>query len=503
MASNFILYALLALFPLLALSRSLLTYLDNQKRLRNIPVVGPSGILSSYLGSLRYLKNARQIVHEGYKKYPGRPFRIALLHKWQIVVSGADKIEDLCRASSDYLDGEVNEIIQGKYTIGWGPDSDPYHVAVIRGELTRKFGTKLPDMHAEIVDAMAEHIPVTQDWTKVCIHSESQHIVARATSRIFVGPPLCRNNKYLDQVLQFAVNVMASGRVIAVFPELFKPIVARFLTSAKSNIAKAEKFLAPLIQERIDDDANFGTDRPGRPDDLISWLINAAPASELTIHGLVLRVLAINMASIHTTSMALTAAVYRLVEHPELIPILREEMEAAVKTDGFTKAAVNKMYKVDAFFMESQRMTAFNAVGMRRKTMKDFTFSDGTVVPAVFSIGVAQWSLHFDGSIYPDPHEFNPFRFPVAEDQVESAQFRQTMVTPRLDYIPFGHGGPACPGRFLASSELKLLLAQLLINYDIKAVDHTFTYPAPMWFGSLSFPDPKVDLLFRARPKSG
>ncbi|KAJ7579742.1 cytochrome P450 [Mycena floridula] len=505
MATDLTLYALLAFFPLLALSKSLFTYFDNQRRLRHIPVVGPSGLFSSYLGGFRYLKSAPHIIHEGYKKYPGRPFRIALLDKWQIIISGPDKIDDIRRASHDYLSiqKELDEAIQGAHTIGWDPEhTNQYHIDVIRGELTRRFASKLPDMHAEIIDAMAEHIPVTQDWTKICIHREVQRIVTRATSRIFVGLPLCRNAKYVDHVLQFAVDVMASGRVIAVFPWFLKPIAARFLTSAPSKLAEAEKFLAPVIQERLDDEAKFGRDRPGRPDDLISWMLNAAPVNEQTVHGLALRVLVTNMASIHTTSNALTSALYRLVEHPELIPILREEIEAAVKTDGFTKAAVNKMHKVDAFFMESQRMAVVSAVGLRRRIMKEFTFSDGTVVPAGFSLGVALWSLHFDGSIYSDPQEFNPFRSPVTEDEAKSVKFRQTMVTPRLDYIPFGHGREICPGRFLASSELKLLLAHMLINYDIKAVDGN-ACPPPKWFGPTCIPNPKVDLLFRARSKSG
>ncbi|KAJ7590521.1 cytochrome P450 [Mycena floridula] len=498
MATDLILYVLLALFPLLALSKPILTYFDNQRRLRNIPIVGPSGFFSSYIGGFRYLTDAPRIVHEGYKKYPGRPFRVALLHKWQIVISGADKVEDLRRAAPEYFSTyeEIDEFVQGEHTLGWYPNEDLYHVLVVRGELTRKICTPRSSTLGQSTYLQLE----------VSSYSQSrrlQRIVARATSKIFVGLPLCRDPKYVDNVLQLAIDVMTSGMLISMFPEFLKPFVrialgephliinsifARFITRGQAKLAEAEKFLEPIIRGRMGDDAKFGRDRPGRPDDLISWLINGAPASEQTVHGIALRVLVINMASIHTTSMALTAAVYRLVEHPGLIPILREEIESAVKTEGFTKAAVNKMHKVDAFFMESQKMAVLNAVGMKRKIMKDFTFSDGTVVPAGFSIGVAQWSLHYDGSIYPDPSKFNPFRSPATEEEVRSAKFRQSMVTPRLDYIPFGHGGPACPGRFLASSELKLLLAQMSINYDIKAVDDNFTYPFQS--GSVVRPSP-------------
>jgi cytochrome P450 len=33
-----------------------------------------------------------------------------------------------------------------------------------------------------------------------------------------------------------------------------------------------------------------------------------------------------------------------------------------------------------------------------------------------------------------------------------------------------GHGKSACPGRFFASSEVKILFAHLLLNYEWKAV---------------------------------
>ncbi len=34
--------------------------------------------------------------------------------------------------------------------------------------------------------------------------------------------------------------------------------------------------------------------------------------------------------------------------------------------------------------------------------------------------------------------------------------------------MPFGFGRHACPGRFFAANEIKLVLAQLLLNYDMK-----------------------------------
>jgi cytochrome P450 len=32
----------------------------------------------------------------------------------------------------------------------------------------------------------------------------------------------------------------------------------------------------------------------------------------------------------------------------------------------------------------------------------------------------------------------------------------------------FGHGRHACPGRFFAATEMKLLVAYIMMNYDVK-----------------------------------
>lgn len=63
---------------------------------------------------------------------------------------------------------------------------------------------------------------------------------------------------------------------------------------------QGRRFLAPLIQDRLDGklDANGEKHK-----DLIQWLIDAAPPVEKTIPQLAERVMALNVASIHTTTM--------------------------------------------------------------------------------------------------------------------------------------------------------------------------------------------------------
>jgi hypothetical protein len=47
---------------------------------------------------------------------------------------------------------------------------------------------------------------------------------------------------------------------------------------------------------------------------------------------------------------------YRLLANPEYLEPLREEVDAMVKEEGWTKAGIDKMYKIDSFLRETQRL---------------------------------------------------------------------------------------------------------------------------------------------------
>jgi len=51
-----------------------------------------------------------------------------------------------------------------------------------------------------------------------------------------------------------------------------------------------------------------------------------------------------------------TQVLYRLLEHPEYIEPLRQEVEAAVAEEGWTKAGMDKMHKIDSLIRETQRV---------------------------------------------------------------------------------------------------------------------------------------------------
>ena len=51
---------------------------------------------------------------------------------------------------------------------------------------------------------------------------------------------------------------------------------------------------------------------------------------------------------------------YRLLSNPEYIEPLRQEVEAVVAEEGWTKAAMDRMHKIDSFLRETQRLDGLN-----------------------------------------------------------------------------------------------------------------------------------------------
>ena len=132
---------------------------------------------------------------------------------------------------------------------------------------------------------------------------------------------------------------------------------------------------------------------------------------------------------------------------------------------------------------------------MGRVARQPFTFSDGTFIPQGTHLHVAVQATHLDDAYYTDPNAFNPFRFANKMDQQNKTR-KLDMVTTHANFVAFGHGRHACPGRFFAAEMLKLTLAHIIMNYDVKLEgDH----PKNIWIVATCIPSPTGEVMFRRR----
>ena len=154
-----------------------------------------------------------------------------------------------------------------------------------------------------------------------------------------------------------------------------------------------------------------------------------------------------------------TIVLYRLLSHPECVEPLRHEVETAVAEEGWTKAGLDKMHKIDSFVRESLRthgsgissliplakpqflmLNSLFLVSVNRIALRPFTFSNGVTVPAGTVIAAPSDIIHRDGEIYPNPEEFDGFRFAKLRESDGFALPRHQATSTSVEYLPFGYG---------------------------------------------------------------
>ncbi|EKM60640.1 uncharacterized protein PHACADRAFT_246674 [Phanerochaete carnosa HHB-10118-sp] len=471
----------------------------DSRQLKRIPTIGPTAPIISYWGAVRWLMYGAEITQEGYTKYKGRPFKVANFNRWLVIVSGPQLVDDIRKAADHELSFEeaAHENLEVRYTAGPSIAENSYHVPIVRGQLTRNIALLFDGIRDEVAKAFHDQIPPTDDWTPVVAHLAIMQVVARATNRVFVGAPKCRDRDWLDLSIQFTGDLMHGAQIITQFPSFLKPLAARLFTRVPAAKRRGCRHLEKIIEHRKACLEQYGRDWPDKPNDLLSWLIDEAEGDERTVYNLVTRVLTLEFAAIHTSSNSFTHALYQLAAHPEWAEPMRDEIEQVVRREGWSKVSLDKMHTLDSFLKESQRYYAIGSVTMVRRAMKDFMFSDGTVIPEGTFVGVAVLPMQHDPEYYKDPDTFNPWRFSDMREK-EGDSGRHLMVSTGIEYHPFGYGRHACPGRFFAATELKLMLAHVVLNYDVKA-EEDGVVPPFLQFGQNTAPDMKAQVLFRKR----
>ncbi|KAI6144930.1 cytochrome P450 [Pisolithus tinctorius] len=469
------------------------------QRLNAIPTVGSTNWGGSWRSAIKNIRGTSGVVQEGYNRYKNVPFKIPLLYNWMVVVSGAKLLEEVKAAPDDQLSAAegTNDFLKIAFTMGHRVANEPYHFVVIKTQLNRKLSSLCPIVEDEISVALSEVFSSQgNEWKPVVALEAIQKVVSGASNRIFVGLPLCRNPDWLEFGLQFAVDSLVSAAKMDLFPRFMWPIIASLVTSTESQVGRAVEFLGPIIRERqkIADRARSG-EVVNMPDDFLQWLIDTG--IETTEREITQRILVMVFASVHVTASSLMCAVYNLAAHPEYLEPLREEVDTVVRQHGWTKAATDKMYKIDSFLKESLRLGGASSLIMLRKVLKDFTFSDGRVIPRGCYISAPSCAIHHDEEFYDKPNAFDPFRF--VRPRSNGKDMKQGMVSLAPDYLAFGHGKHACPGRFAAAMIQKTILAHIVSSYDLKLDDDAPASCRTVEFGIFIAPDPTTTVLLRKR----
>ena len=125
-------------------------------------------------------------------------------------------------------------------------------------------------------------------------------------------------------------------------------------------------------------------------------------------------------------------ALFYLAAVPEYVGRLREEVEEVIR-EGWTKEALDQMYKVDSFIKESQRKTPLGNRECRsilcllyadRSSRHDASCQEGLHIRGWHTysttVSVNPTQAHHDPEMYETPEQFKGFRFAKMRLQQDS-----------------------------------------------------------------------------------
>lgn len=135
---------------------------------------------------------------------------------------------------------------------------------------------------------------------------------------------------------------------------------------------------------------------------------------------------------------------------------------------------------------------------MERRVMEDTTLSGDVDLKrdnVTFILSMLR-----DPEVYDKPDEYDGRRFYRLRQQ-PGKQNTSQLVTTSAEYLAFGHGMSACPGRFFAAQEIKIILCQLLAKYEWKMPDGVDKVER-LSVGNSPFVNPEAKISIRRRSES-
>lgn len=364
---------------------------------------------------------------------------------------------------------------------------------VARKPLTKLLNSITEPLASEATFACDVVLGNYSDWTETFILDSMLDLIARLSSRVFLGDRLCRNEEWLKVTKEYTGDAFKAAQKLTLVPSLFKVLVPIFSADyrvVRAQLRRAQSLIRPVIEERhaLKEQAR----KAGKPvpvfNDAIDWA--EAECGGYSYDPASFQLL-LSFAAIHTTSDLLSKIMLLLATEPTLMDPLREEMVSVLSKGGWSKTSLFNMKLVDSTMKEAQRVMPLGRVSMQRIAMKDvhlkgenITLRKGQHV-TVDSTGDAY------PNVFPNPEKFDIYRWLRLRETPDFAN-KAHFVSTSPEHLGFGHGMHACPGRFFAANEVKLTLCYLLLNYDWELAPGTTAEVGTFGLSNFIYPGSKL-----------
>ncbi|KAJ2978276.1 hypothetical protein NUW58_g7547 [Xylaria curta] len=220
-------------------------------------------------------------------------------------------------------------------------------------------------------------------------------------------------------------------------------------------IAKVRKYTDDMLQSRL-------SMEKGR-EDLFEGLLKRSEDWNLSFEKLSATAFILVLAGSETTATTLSGATYLLLTNPDILEKLKHEVRS-----NFSDASqinintVNNLKYMLAILNEALRLYPPVTAGLVRTVPKGGAEVAGHFMPEGTYVEVQHWSMNHSKDNWADPWAFKPERFlGTSEEALQAGNKLEALQA-------FSVGPRNCIGRNLAYAEMRIILARIIFDFDLK-----------------------------------
>ncbi|OLN83352.1 Isotrichodermin C-15 hydroxylase 10 [Colletotrichum chlorophyti] len=181
------------------------------------------------------------------------------------------------------------------------------------------------------------------------------------------------------------------------------------------------------------------------------------------------------IAGSETTASVLSGATYFLTTNPEAMAKLAEEVRISFSSEQeIDVLSVQKLRYMLAVLDESMRVYPVVPIGLTRMVKPGGDYICERYVPAGTRVMVSQWPIYHNEKYFSQSESFIPERW-LGDPRFENDD--------RGALQPFSFGPRNCIGRNLAMSEMRVILARVIWNFDMQIADDSKDWTEQELFG--------------------
>ena len=443
----------------------------------------------------RYISDLKYLLESGYRKYNkhGKPFKVKIpvggySVKYRVVLP-KDHLEEMKHLSNNAFSWALASAVIFAQDYTGAPPRGPWSGKALRVGIHQNLGDITKKLDQQIDDYFAAHLPQDPELPgQINFMDFFVPAIANVTNSLLVDKNLSSNPEWVRQTCGFAVNRYKSADDVRAYPPYIATLAAPWIPSVR-RLRQSRRYVREKMTSVYEDlkrrqiSGTLSKEKCRKSPFGFEWLWGGAP-EDVTLDDFSDTMMRTLIASIHTTAKTVSVALIDLLSQPRYISELRQEALDARRPDG--SVDIDKLFKMDCFLKESQRLTPvflcksklryvgqrlanYTVVTMNRIVTQPYTFKvSGSAMPVGTMTTAATAAIATDPDTFGvDSNGFDGHRFERLRLDNKAGESALKMGMATEDSLGFGLGSQACPGRFFAVNQIKLILAKLLTRWEL------------------------------------